>query len=1328
MAGMKSRKFKVLTILGSITLSLAVLFFLLRGPYLSNSIKRILIPVLENATRERIIIDKAVINLFPFYVQAKGFKLFDKDGNRLLWITKSRAYIDLLGLLSREIRIRKLTLNEPDLTLNEEDLQRIMENLKKSYLVGEEGKYRVSLKSMQLTDGNVSYKSTGQVSSISGRGLYLDIVPKGISYTISVLLKRGALKLANQSKLDGAFDGKIMIKNNRIEVTELNLSSSGSSFSTDGEIFLSDEGKIEDGSLSVKTKISASTIHKIYHLKQKKDGELSFEGFVRLIKREDSKWPGFVLDLKTDSRFYLETLMEILKVDHNIAGELSLKGKITGTFPDIKGEGYAKLKNAQLATLPLDDVEGELTYKENKFALHGFKAHTYKGLIEGDGHIMIPSGNYMADARVADLNSPQFFKFIHWEPPFPEGKISGDFKLYHENGHDIEVIADVNYRNTSHTEGNVLDRLNSATTFLELRDNVLWLDDTVLSTDRTNLFLDGSIDFNDETLDLNLKLNSLDAADVTAPYYKEISAPVRFEGTAAGPAKAPVITGKVAAEAGSVHGIKFTKASADLRYGINSLLVDRLVISHDDAECDVSGAIDFRKAEGLFSFRAPFYKGKAEFRNVDIRPLVKEVYREIPVSGRVSGKVSFEGDSDNFISPGEMSVSSGDIYGQQLDKVTVKYELRPKEIEFKSVKAYRAKSNLEAKGTLFFNKKYDISASSNKIRLHDLSAFKDYPFDAVFGLAVNGAGSIDNPDLKFSVNIDDSSFKDVHAGKGEITGTLNNNKLRAKGSFIDGLITSEGDAALSDKITWNINSKIREGRYDFLLKGFMKEVPEDLLLKLEGRVRMEGQGDNISVSSKFNSASVSVYGFDLKNREDIDIELMNNELRVRSFSMADNKVDLSAAGAIKLYSNYNMHIRGNMEIAPFRALSDKIVSLRGMSAFEIDVSGAWAKPEVYGEISLRDATASVTELPYKIGPVNGTFFLKKDRFTFDSVHSKFAGGSIDMSGAGYLDGLSLKRLFMSADINGIKIRPAEGLSAELGGRLFYDTSSKGAGVTGNIDIRKARYTKRIEWKSWLLGLREVNAEQVAYPAFLKDTAINVHITGDDNIIIDNNIARTPVKIALNLTGTLAQKGLLGKIEASEGTVYFRSREFNILEGSSVDFVDPNGISPLFHIVADTYIGNYYVKLNLDGTMENFTLAFFSDPPLSETDTLALLTTGQTGKGAEGIEGGIAAGEATALLTGGIQDTVEEQFQYYTGIERFEIEPHTTTEGAFVPKVTIGKRLFENKLYVIYSTAIGTTEENIIKLEYKIDKNLSLIGSRNEIGSAGVDLKYRFEFK
>jgi translocation and assembly module TamB len=140
------------------------------------------------------------------------------------------------------------------------------------------------------------------------------------------------------------------------------------------------------------------------------------------------------------------------------------------------------------------------------------------------------------------------------------------------------------------------------------------------------------------------------------------------------------------------------------------------------------------------------------------------------------------------------------------------------------------------------------------------------------------------------------------------------------------------------------------------------------------------------------------------------------------------------------------------------------------------------------------------------------------------------------------------------------------------------------------------------------------------------------------------------------------------------------------------------------------------------------LNLFSDPPLAEPEILSLLTFGQLDKEEGGIESDMAAGEAMALLTGTLQDKVEEEFKDITGFERFEIEPHTTTAGAFTPKVTLGKRLLEDKVFVTYSGTVGTIEEQAIKVEYKLNENLSVVGSRNEIGSAGLDFKYRIEFK
>jgi translocation and assembly module TamB len=354
--------------------------------------------------------------------------------------------------------------------------------------------------------------------------------------------------------------------------------------------------------------------------------------------------------------------------------------------------------------------------------------------------------------------------------------------------------------------------------------------------------------------------------------------------------------------------------------------------------------------------------------------------------------------------------------------------------------------------------------------------------------------------------------------------------------------------------------------------------------------------------------------------------------------------------------------------------------------------------------------------------------LNRDKVTFDSVTTDFSGGSITLSGLGNFNRLSLEKLIVSSLFEGIRIRAVDGVSANINGSLFYETSTKGSNLTGEVLIDKARYEKNIDLKKWFLGLSEIKKGGSQYSDFLKKTNLNIHVQGSKNILFNNDLAKAPVKIDLNIAGNVEKYGLVGRVEADEGQIYFRGNELRILEGSSVDFVDPAQIYPLFHVLADTYKNDYYIKLSLDGTIDKFTLSFFSDPPLPEADILTLLTFGHTNKDIQGVEGGIAAQQASAMVAGGMQEDIQNEIKNIVGIERFEVEPHTTSTGAFTSKITVGKRLLEDQISVTYSTAIGTTDEQVIELEYKLNQELSLMGSRDEMGSAGADVKYRFEFK
>ncbi len=1303
MSEMTRKKSKFWKFLGIALLIYGIVFFLLRGPYLSNYFKRIFVPVLENLTRERIIIDKAAINLFPFYLQAKGFKMFDKDGNRLLWISKTRLYIDVLGLFSKDIRIRRFYLKEPRLTANEVDVKRIAENIETSLSGGVKKQFKVSLKGIKLINGMIDYKDRDGKAGISVRGMFFDLVPKWRSSRAELELNDFTARLPAGSELKGEVAAKIRITDVNIDISRLQVRTPKSTLKLDGDINRTSDWAVTGGELSVQARV---------------------DGTLNLAEKNGSRWPDVQLELATDSWFHLESLMEVLHVDKQVTGKLAAQGLITGVYPDIQGKGKATLDNAVIEGLPIDDVRGNISYQKKKFALQEFTAKTYGGNLEGDAFLLLPHGDYHVDATADGVSSPEFLKYIHWEPPIPKGEVGGSFQLDHEHGRWIDIIADINYMNTYERVGNILDRVISICTDLDMKDKVIDLSNTVFTTSVSDLYLNGEVNLNTGILGLELELQSRNISDLTAPYYERFIAPASFLGRASGPAENVDITGTLEAYSGDIHGIPFTSGTADFIYNKKSLSVSRLRIMQGDAEYHVTGSIDFRKADELFSFLDPYYRGEAMVKNADIHPFITASYKELPITALADGIITFEGDADSYTGKGDLLLKNCDVYDQKLDEVGVKTTFTPEGMNFSPVSAKKGNAQMKAEGQLDFNKKYSMTARMDNTRISDIYLFNWAPFDLLFGADIKGAGSIDDPEFSFDMDVLESTYLKIQAGGGKVTGNLRGRDLKMNGVLKDGLITAEAEVELLEFPIWSMDMAFNRGRYEFMVKDMFAGSPDDITLSLEGGMNMVGRGLEFLLQSEVGYMEVNAFGYNLKNSSSIVWEYLDEELKIVSLSLSGDDAEVTVAGSAKIEDSYRLSLDGELRVAPLTGISENIESLRGQADFAVDVGGPWNAPEFSGVVHIEDITADYSDFQYIIGPASGTVYLNKDRMSFEALDTKFAGGSVIMSGAGFFKDLLLDRLYVSADIMGIKVRPAEGVRATLDGKLFYGTSSKGSNITGNIEIEKAKYERRTDWSEWLIGLREARGGNGEYPAGLKDTALNINIQGTENITIQNNLARSPVSMSLNLIGTVSDPGIIGRFESDEGTIYFRGNEFRILEGSSIDLVDPEGIVPLFHILADTYRNNYYIRLSLDGTTENISLSLFSDPPLSEEDILSLLTFGQLSKETKGLEGGIAASEATALLTGGFQKEVE----YITGFERFEIEPHTTTEGAFSPKVTIGKRMLEDRIFVIYSRAIGTAEEQVVKVEYKLDKNLFLVGSRDEIGSTGLDIKYRFEFK
>jgi len=1306
-----------------------IIFFLLRGPYLSNSIKRIIIPILENATGERIVTDHAVINLFPFYIQIKSIRVFNDEGQRLIWITKTRAYIDLLALLRGEIRLLRLSLKEPDITASREDLQRMVRHIK-DYLSGEKGRgVAFTLKGIRVTNGGFDLSGMDGLKGVSGKGLIMSGFFRGNDLILDWSLDEGHLLIKGLSEIAYSAEGRTRIGGNgEVELTDIDIDVYGSELKADGTLSFSADGGIKDGMITGKARLLAETINRVLGVTpgEAKEGEIRLAGDVNILSGK--RGPDLDLNLKIKGFFYLEDLMRLLKVKERIRGRISLDGRIKGSYRDLIGEGRVELKDGLLSTLPLKDAKGEILYRNKRFDLRGFVAHAYNGELRGDAYLLIPRGDYFVSSEVRGADSKGLFRLIKWDAPFPEGVVNGRFDLRKVKGKDFDVVASVNYTNKKVSEHGPINRLKGFEGRVRFKERIVRLQDTRFFTDLSEMSMDGKIDLLNRDLSLRLNLNSRDASELL----DGVKGRLTFTGNATGSMDDIEITGSLRMSSGSIGGLVFDTLSSELAYSIDSLRLERLDISRGKSSYSITGTVGFREAESLFSFNKPLFDLRVLLRDVDAGTLTRLFYKAIPLSGYVDGRLSFKGTKEAYQGKTSLFIKEAIFLGQAFDRVNLEVAFSEEALRFRSLTLSKGDSRLKGKGILYHDGRFRLALKSGGLlRLADVDRFSKYGIDAmVNALRLDAHGTVDNPGVELSMDLSDINIKGVLLRGGSINCRMKDRTIRFNATFPEERMDIIGSLVTRGEPEWDVSVRLDQGDYRMLIRGIMVDLPDEgMHLMAKGVINLRGKGTRVlSMTARFNSLELGLYGYRFGNKDKIVLKLEDGRLEIGSLVLVGDRGRISVTGRADIVQGYDLRINGHLNLAPLSGLSRMVSSLRGEGDIAVEISGKWERPDITGEIELRDVTASINGLPYIIGPFHGSVGFKRDRIVINPLYGQFAGGRIELSGVGYLQGLSFRGLSIMSRLDGITLSHLEGIKAVLDGQIFYELSKEGGLLSGDLYIRNARYERRMEWKGWLATLTERGGEKgVKGHMLFGDTALNIHISDSDGVVVDNNILRGLVRLDLTILGRVNRYGIIGSVRTDNGSIYFRGNEFEIISGR-VDFVEAQRISPVLDIKAETFTRGYRVRLVLEGPLDRLDLSLSSDPPLSENELLTLLTAGRVKGEGKGFESGMAASEAAAILTGGVEDVFTERLRSIVGVERFEINPQTTSTGALSPRVTIGKRLLNGRLSIDYTTSIGTTEEGIIKVKYRIGRKVSIIGTRDELGGIGVDLNYRFEFE
>lgn len=1303
---------------------------LLRSDFISEKITAYAVKEIEYATLHKVTIEKAVVNLAPPFIEFRGITLTDDQERPVVKIKRMIGFIGIGRPLSKELKIR-VKVTEPYFIIERYkegtfNISPLVSSVEK-YLK-EEKRFPIKLDFNEISakKGEVNFLDRDHQFNIQGKGISFDlktpILQKGFS--INAGADEVRLKIGSLPNLLIKAEIKLKGKDKIFNIEKLRLGNLDSSIGVEGDVNLA---KKEGVDLKTKIVLLARSFKEFLGIKEKPSGEVIISGSIKgdLPRIEGGKLktlPYIDLGIKSELpvsllkaliRLHPPSIPPLLRGDKegskrewvdSIKGIINIKAQLNGKYPELRSKGLLSLAEGEVYGINIKKIGSRFSYESRQLTLSEIKGDILEGKLEGNITGIMP-------ARGADT------LFTH--PDIIDSK--GWVRYMKTSGREAKGLTPSIVQRAEIT-------FSSGEGYLNIeRGNV--------STPRSSAEFHGFISLGTLEERLPFKIESDNFGEFVDPYYPGTKGAIDIKGEIKGTLSSPVLQGNAEIRSAEVKGVSVQRAYGGVKYEDKEISVSNFQLEQERSSFLLNGKVKF-------GTEWPFFDARVKIRNGDPRKITSIFYKTLPIETSFNGDMTFRGGGFDYEGEALLTFNRGKAYGQDFDKAKVNAILKrtkgiPGEVSFSSIQIERGNDILNTKGRIGFDGSFNAMVLSKRIALEHVNLLRTgrNGIPEITGnttLRITGNGILERPEIIAKLELEKISYKEIFFGEGKISLLIKDGRLKTSARL--GELKLDGEMSLKDDFPWraDLNINISNVRLDPILitdKG-LKEGSEKLSLTTKGSIKAEGKGtdtDKIIMTAKFTSVILNIFGYSVHNDGNAELSLRAGELKVNSMKFSGPEGSaLEIGGDIRLKHYYDLYLYGKADIKILRPFIPQIESINGDGEFMVALSDKWKNPVIQGMINFNGGSLKIRDFPQRIGKLSGILAFDKDRVVLNSLTGDAGGGKFNFSGFATLKGFSLKNFYLQGNAQGVRYRYFEGLTATFDGTLIYEGDSKVQTLNGEVNFRRAIYNRRIDWKTWLLEVRKIEEKPKVEVSPLLNTNLNIHISG--NIQVDNNIGKGPMRLDLLLKGTPIRPLLFGRIESNEGQIFFRNNSFRIVSASA-DFFDPNRIYPVFNVVADTELKGYRIHLSLSGPADRFLLSLSSDPPLSEADILALLTVGQPSKGLQGLEAGVGASEAASFITGKLQDVLEERFRNIIGLDRFQVDPYVTRSSvAGGPRVTVGKSLLNGRLYVTYSANIGTTEEQVLRLEYKLSMNVYLIGVRDEQGQIGGDMKFHFEFR
>ncbi len=473
---------------------------------------------------------------------------------------------------------------------------------------------------------------------------------------------------------------------------------------------------------------------------------------------------------------------------------------------------------------------------------------------------------------------------------------------------------------------------------------------------------------------------------------------------------------------------------------------------------------------------------------------------------------------------------------------------------------------------------------------------------------------------------------------------------------------------------------------------------------------------------------------DLSNSGNIVAALNRGVVTVQNFKLAGRDANLAVSGTASIAGGpLALRTTGNVNLEILEALSSDIYS-SGAITLDASVAGTAASPNITGQLQLQNASFNMLDLPNGLSNATGVISFNGTEAYIRNITGESGGGKVVLAGDVVYGGPQLQ-FRVQATANDVHVQYPDTITTVVNANVAVSGTSTSSLVTGTVTINGVSMHSGADVGNILTQAAAPPTASSGSGGPLAGMRFDVHIvTAPDTQFRSTLTKNVQATANLTLLGTPDNPGMLGRLSVSEGDVVFFGSKYTINEGS-ITFSDASKINPILNVDLETTVQGIDVSLTVAGPMNQMKLSYRSDPPMQFQQIVSLLASG-TPPSTDPVlaahtnaapQQNLEQSGASTLLGQAVANPVSGRLQRLFGVSHLSIDPQIIGATNTAQATLTLQQQITPAITFTYIEDVSSSNPQLIRAEWAINRRYSAIAQRDVNGSVTVDLFYKKRF-